>query len=148
MSQTPDRQVPESFNLQYYLGIISRRHLYFLIPMFVAWLLVWGSSWVLPARYRSSTLILVEQPTMPKDFVEPNLSENVQERLQSISQQILSRSRLLHIADDLNLYTTAHGKLSPDEIVERMRKEIEIELVRGGDNSITAFNVIIRLEIR
>ena len=141
MSQTPDRQVPESFNLQYYLGIISRRHLYFLIPMFVAWLLVWGSSWVLPARYRSGTLILVEQPTMPKDFVEPNLSENVQERLQSISQQILSRSRLLHIADDLNLYTTAHGKLAPDEIVERMRKEIEIELVRGGDNSITAFNV-------
>ncbi len=96
---------------------------------------------MLPARYTSSTLILVEQPTMPKDFVVPNLSENLQERLQSITQQILSRSRLLRIADDLNLYSKDRGRLSPDEIVERMRKDISIELVRGPDNDISAFNV-------
>ena len=108
--------------------------MYFLIPMFIGWLAVWGASWVLPARYKSGTLILVEQPTMPKDFVAPNLSENLQERLQSITQQILSRSRLLQIANELNLYPKEHSRASPDEIVERMRKEIEIELVRGADS--------------
>ncbi len=127
--------------LQHYLEIVRRRHLFFLIPMFVGWLAVWGASWVLQPRYKSSTLILVEQPTMPKDYVVPNVSENLQERLQSITQQILSRSRLLHIVDELNLYSKEHSRLSPDEIVDKMRKNIDIELVRGADNRISAFNV-------
>jgi polysaccharide chain length determinant protein (PEP-CTERM system associated) len=78
---------------------------------------------------------------MPKDYVVPNVSENLQERLQSITQQILSRSRLLHIVDDTNVYSKERARLSPDEIVDRMRKNIDIELVRGADNHITAFNV-------
>ncbi len=141
MPQNIQPQAPEGLNLQHYLGIVRRRHMHFLILMFLGWLAVWGASWVLPARYKSSTLILVEQPTMPRDFVAPNLSENLQERLQSITQQILSRSRLLQIANELNLYQSERSRPSPDEIVERMRKEIEIELVRGGDNRIDAFNV-------
>ncbi len=141
MPQPVQPQVAEGLGLQYYLGIVRRRHMHFLIPMFFAWLAVWGASWVLPSRYTSGTLILVEQPTMPKDYVVPNVSENIQERLQSITQQILSRSRLLHIADEMNLYAKDRGRLSPDEIVERMRKEIEIELVRGADSRVSSFNV-------
>ena len=41
----------------------------FLMPLFLGWLVVWGSSLVLHARYISSTLILVEEPTMPKNYV-------------------------------------------------------------------------------
>ena len=141
MAQTVQPQAAEGLGLQHYLGIVRRRHLHFLIPMFLGWLAVWGASWILPPRYKSSTLILVEQPTMPKDYVMPNVSENLQERLQSITQQILSRSRLLHIVDELNLYPKDRGRLSPDEIVERMRKDIEIELVRGADSGVSAFNV-------
>ena len=141
MPQTVQPQAPDGFSLQHYLGIVRRRHMHFLIPMFIGWLAVWGASWVLPARYKSSTLILVEQPTMPRDLVAPNVSENLQERLQSITQQILSRSRLLQIANELNLYQKERSRPSPDEIVERMRKEIEIELVRGADSRISAFNV-------
>ncbi len=132
---------PEGMGFQHYVEVLRRRRLLFLIPLFLGWLAVWGASWVLPPRYKSSTLILVEQPTMPKDFVVPNVSENLQERLQSITQQILSRSRLLHIVDELNLYPNDRGRLSPDDIVDRMRKNIDIELVRGADNRISAFNV-------
>jgi polysaccharide biosynthesis transport protein len=59
----------EGLDLQRYLGIVRRRHLHFLIPLFLGWAVVWGMSWVLPPRYESGTLILVEQPTMPKDYV-------------------------------------------------------------------------------
>lgn len=135
------QQAPEGMGLQHYLEIFRRRHLPFLILLFIGWLAVWGASWVLPPRYKSGTLILVEQPTMPRDYVTPNVAENLQERLQSITQQILSRSRLLHIVDDLNLYSNERARLSPDEIVERMRKNIDIELVHGADNRISAFNV-------
>jgi polysaccharide chain length determinant protein (PEP-CTERM system associated) len=129
------------FDLQHYLGMVRRRHMQFLIPLLAGWLVVWGASWVLPSRYRSGTLILVEQPTMPKDYVTPNVNDDLQDRLRSITQQILSRTRLLHIISQLNLYADSHGHASPDDQVERMRKDIDIELVRDGEGRVSAFNV-------
>jgi polysaccharide chain length determinant protein (PEP-CTERM system associated) len=140
-SAQSNNKAPEPKDIQYYLDILRRRRLLFVILLFAGWFAVWGASWILPPRYKSSTLILVEQPTMPRDYVLPNVAENLQERLQSISQQILSRSRLLRIADQLNLYPKEQIQRSPDEIVEGMRKNINIELVRGNDNRISAFNV-------
>src|SRR5271169_2120162 len=129
------------FDLEHYLGLVRRRHFHFLLPLFLGWLAVWGASWMLPPRYRSGTLILVEQPTMPRDYVTPNVSDDLQQRLQSITQQILSRTRLLHIIDQLSLSSSEHALRSPDLKVDRMRKDIEIELVRDARNQITAFNV-------
>src|SRR5450432_213367 len=116
----------EGLDLEHYLGMARRRHLHFLIPLFLGWAVVWSASWVLPPRYESSTLILVEQPSMPKDYVTPNVNDDLQSRLQSITQQILSRTRLLRIIEQLNLYATNRGRLNPDELVDRMRKDIEI----------------------
>jgi polysaccharide biosynthesis transport protein len=120
----------------------SRRYHYFLVSLLLGWLLVWAASWILPPRYKSSTLILVEQPTMPKDYVTPNVNEDLQGRLQNITQQILSRTRLLRIVDDLSLYPAGNrGKITPDEQVELMRKDIQIDLVRDPQDQITAFKI-------
>jgi succinoglycan biosynthesis transport protein ExoP len=137
-----DEKPGEGVNLQQYVDVVRRRHMYFLIPFFLGWLAVWSASWVLPSRYKSSTLILVEQPSMPKDYVTPNVTDDLQARLQSITQQILSRTRLLHIIDELNLYADQHGRPNPDELVERMRKDIEIGLVFDDRHTvITSFNI-------
>lgn len=142
MVDTIDEQKSETPNFQSYLDIVRRRHLHFLLPLFAGWLVVWGSSWVLQPRYKSSTLILVEEPTMPKNYVEPNVSDNLQDRLQSITQQILSRTRLLTVIDNLHLYQGKGRALTPDERVELMRKDINIELVRDErNNEITAFRI-------
>lgn len=141
MAPVTENKIPEGPGLQHYLDVFRRRRLLFLIPFFLGWLAVWSASWILPAKYKSSTLILVEQPTMPKDYVLPNVSENLQERLQSITQQIMSRSRLLQIVGELNLYPKELARLSPDEIVAQMRQNIDVELVRGTDNRISAFNI-------
>jgi succinoglycan biosynthesis transport protein ExoP len=139
MVEEIDEREAESFDAERWIGAAKRRHLLFLIPLLFGWLVVWGVSWILPPVYRSGTLILVEQPSMPKDYVKPNVSDDLQERLQSITQQILSRTRLLQIIDQGKLYG---DKMNPDEKVERMRKDIEIELVRDAHNDkITAFNV-------
>lgn len=131
----------DGFDLARFMSVVHRRHLHFLIPLFLGWAAVWGASWVLPPRYQSSTLILVEQPSMPKDYVTPNVSDDLQERMQSITQQILSRTRLLHIIDQYNLYAGERSQPSPDQKVDGMRKDIDIELVRDARNQITAFNV-------
>jgi polysaccharide chain length determinant protein (PEP-CTERM system associated) len=142
MPQEIEEQTDRPFDLGSYLDVVRRRHLQFLIPLFVAWLAIWGSSWFLAPRYKSSTLILVEQPTMPRNYVVPNVNDDLQERLQSIEQQILSRTRLLLIINKLNLYTDKRHALSPDEKVQRMRKDVDIELVREPQNdAITAFRV-------
>jgi succinoglycan biosynthesis transport protein ExoP len=136
-------EVPgEGLNFEQYWGIIRRRHMYFLVPFFLGWLVVWSASWVLPSVYKSGTLILVEQPSMPKDYVTPNVNDDLQARLQSITQQILSRTRLLHIIDELKLYSKDRGRSTPDELVDRMRKDIEIELVHDeSKRTVTAFNI-------
>src|SRR5271170_1719848 len=132
----------EGIDLPHYLGIVRRRHMQFLIPLLLGWLAVWGASWVLPSRYRSGTLILVEQPSMPKDYVTPNVNDDLQDRLRSITQQILSRTRLLQIIDQLNLYSDGRGRMTPDDKVERMRKDIgDIELVRDSEGRVSSFNV-------
>ncbi|MGA8736007.1 MAG: hypothetical protein WB558_18970 [Terriglobales bacterium] len=131
----------ESINLQQYVDVIRRRHMYFLIPFFLGWLAVWSASWVLPSQYKSGTLILVEQPSMPKDYVTPNISDDLQARLASITQQILSRTNLLHIIQGLNLYADQGGHVNEDELVDRMRKDIDIELVKDFSGHITSFNI-------
>lgn len=131
----------DSIDWDHYLGILRRRAWFFMVPMFVGWLAVWSVSWFLPSVYRSGTLILVEQPSVPTQFVVPNIAGDLQDRLQSITQQILSRTRLLHIIDTFNLYASDRGKVQPDDLVERMRKDIEIELVRDNHNELSAFNI-------
>jgi succinoglycan biosynthesis transport protein ExoP len=141
MDENFEEQQSEEFDIKRYLQIVRRRHLQFILPLFLGWLLVWGASWVLPVRYKSGTLILVEQPTMPKNYVEPNVSDDLQARLQSITQQILSRTRLLLIINKLNLYHDSRRHLTPDETVDKMRKDIDIELVRDAHDEITAFKI-------
>ncbi len=135
-----EEQGGQGLDIPKYLGVVKRRHIHFLVPLFIGWIAVWTASWVLPPRYQSSTLILVEQPTMPKDYVTPNINDDLQQRMQSITQQILSRTNLLHIVDHSKLYSAEPKQLSPDDKIAGMRKNINIELVRDG-NQITAFNV-------
>ena len=122
-------------------GIVRRRRWQFLVPFFCGWALVWGASWLIPSTYRSGTLILVEQPSVPEKYVVSNIDSDIQHQLDSITQQILSRTRLLRIIDSLGLYAQDRKRKSPDDLVEKMRKDIEIELSHGDDKKLSAFNI-------
>ncbi|MFZ0477722.1 MAG: GNVR domain-containing protein [Terriglobales bacterium] len=122
-------------------GIVRRRRWEFLVPFFIGWAVVWGASWLIPSTYRSGTLILVEQPSVPEKYVVSNIGADIQQQLDSITQQIMSRTRLVHIIDTLGLYAKDRKHMSDDDLVERMRKDIEIELVRGDEGKLSAFNI-------
>ncbi len=142
MPEDLEQESSESLDWGRYLNLLRRRSWYFLIPFFIGWLLVWITSWMMPAMYRSGTLILIEQPSVPSTLVPSNIAEDLQNRLDTISQQILSRTRLLHIIDQFNLYSKDRTHASPDELVDRMRKDIEIDLVRSPDRGqLSSFNV-------
>jgi succinoglycan biosynthesis transport protein ExoP len=142
MTEDFEENSAEGLDLNKYLGIARRRHWQFLVPLFFGWALVFAASWALPSTYKSATTILIEQPTVSKELVPSNVNDNLQGRLQSITQQILSRTRLLHIIQTLDLYVDKQGRSAPDDSVERMRKDIGIELVRSpGTDQLTSFNV-------
>src|SRR5579875_3295635 len=144
MPEIYEEEKSEGLNLQRYLDIARRRYLYFLIPLLVGWLSIWSVTWILKPIYKSSTTLLVEGSSMPANYVLPNVSDNLQGRMQSITQQILSRTRLLMIMDRLGLYRGEKGydKLTPEEKVDHMRKDIDIQLVREANGqAITAFKI-------
>jgi succinoglycan biosynthesis transport protein ExoP len=141
MTEDFDEQPSQQDEWKKYAALASRRRWHLLLPFFAGWLLVWGASWFLPSVYRSSTLILVPPPTV-SGVVASTASSDLQDRLDSIQQQILSRTRLLRIIDHLNLYSKLRTRLTPDDMVEKMRKDIQIELVRSpGKQDLSAFNI-------
>jgi polysaccharide chain length determinant protein (PEP-CTERM system associated) len=81
---------------------------------------------VLPKKYTSQTLILVQQPTVPSDIVKPVVTEDLNHRLASMQEQILSRTRLEPIIEKFGLYPELRGKLHIEDLVERLRTSIVI----------------------
>lgn len=131
------------FDLDRMLDLARRRHLHFLVPLVAGWLLVWAVSWVLPVRYKSSTLILVQQPTVPKDYVVSNINDDIGTRLESLKQQLMSRTRLLTIINKLGLYHSESNAFQPEKAVAQMQKDISVDLVRNeaSGNVINSFRV-------
>src|SRR6266852_9436658 len=81
---------------------------------------------VLPKKYTSQTLILVQQPAVPTDIVRPVVTEDLNHRLASMQEQILSRTRLEPIIEKLGLYPEVFGKVHIEDLVERLRTSIVI----------------------
>jgi protein tyrosine kinase modulator len=141
MPEDIEQQNPESLDLGRYLDIVRRRHMQFLIPVLACWMIVWGMSWVLPKRFKSTTTIQIQQPAIERSYVLPNMADDLQQRLQTLPEQIMSRTRLLVIIDKLHLYQDGKHILTPDQEIDRMRKDIDVELVRDPQNQITAFQI-------
>lgn len=133
-------------SLEDYWAIVRRRRWWLLLPAFLCWVLVWGVSWFLPTTYRSEAVILVEQQQVPEHYVLPNVTINLQGRLQSMTQQILSRTRLQAAISRFHLYAGSGGPgvaLSSDDAVEQMRKDIHIGLVESPSHpgELAAFKI-------
>jgi succinoglycan biosynthesis transport protein ExoP len=142
MPEVLDEEDSGQLDLRGVVGIFRRRHLQFLLPLFLGWLIVWGVSWILPPTYKSTTTILVEQPTMPQNYVAPNISDDVQARIESMKTELLSQTRLLTIVHRLQLYGGAKDPLTEDARVNKMRKDIDVELVRDTQKQdVTAFQI-------
>ena len=84
-------------------------------------------SFVLPKRYVSSTLILVAPDKLPESFVPTMATERIAKRLQSMRQEILSRTRLERVARELDPYKSL-DKEPIVQTIERMRDAIKVDV--------------------
>ena len=118
-----------------YLEILRRRKWYIVFSIL---LILFGASVysvVAPEKYKSSTTILVIAQKVPEAYVRSTVSSQVDERLFTIRQQVMSRTRLLAVMEELGLYKEERKSLPPEGIVEMMRKSIDIQVASAQDRS-------------
>ena len=135
------------------LSVLRRRIWLLLVPFALvsAATAIWAQS--LPERYRSETVILVVPQRVPESYVKSTVTARIEDRLQSITQQILSRTRLERIIQDFDLYAADRRTTVMEDVVDRMRSDIAVRVVKGdafslsyvGDNARTVMQVVERL---
>ena len=143
----------KQYGLSDVIAVVKRRCWLILLPCGLAGLGTAIATTYLPDRYRADTLILVVPQRVPESYVRSTVTARIEDRLQSISQQILSRTRLERIIDDLNLYSNERHTAIMEDLVEKMRHNIDVEIVKGdafrvsfiGDEPRTVMKVTERL---
>ncbi len=131
-------------------GLLARKH-YFIWPALVVMLIAGIVALVLPPIYESKSTILIESQQIPPEFVKSTVTGYADQRIQSLNQQILSRTKLLEIIKQFDLYADQRQKQTQEEIVDAMRKDINIGLIGaqqknpGGQEGVTiAFTIAYR----
>jgi uncharacterized protein involved in exopolysaccharide biosynthesis len=108
---------------------VFRRRIWFVVLPFVAVMAgVVLFAFFAPREYKATTLILVSPQKVPEQFVKATVTSRIEERLQSISQEILSRTQLEKVIAEFKLYPDEVRNGPLESIVELMRKNIEIEI--------------------
>jgi len=128
----PDEPAKSGSALERVQAIWSRRK-WLAIPVFVLPFAAATTVIVsLPNLYRSTATVLVDRQQVPESFVRPTVTSELETRLQSISQEILSRSRLEGLITRFGLYADLKKQDSSEEAIDRMRRDIQLE-VRSAD---------------
>ncbi|MDP1992307.1 MAG: GNVR domain-containing protein [Syntrophales bacterium] len=131
----------KAYTIGEYIEILRRRIWYIIIPFI---LIATGASafaFFSPRLYQASTLVLVSPQKIPEAFVQATVTSKVEERLQSIAQEVLSRTRLEQIIGELKLYQKEQKTLSREGVVALMQKDIKIALPTKKEESKGYFTI-------
>ena len=88
-----------------------------------------------PERYRSEALMMVVPQRVPKDYVTPTMTQPIEDRLPTITDQILSRSRLERIIQQMDLYPAERSRQVMEDVVQRMRGDVTTSAASKDVNS-------------
>src|SRR5215813_1913928 len=111
------KSISESISPEHYLRILLHRKWW----VFTSFVVVSAASalyaYRLPDIYRSETVILVDPQKVPDSYVKPTVTGDVRNRLGTLSQQILSATRLQKIIDMLDLYSQEKKTLAREDLI-------------------------------
>jgi succinoglycan biosynthesis transport protein ExoP len=119
----------ETSDIAYYITILKRRKNYFIIPALAVLVGAFLIALLLPSIYESSSTILIEEQQIPPEFVRSTVTGFADQRIQSLTQQILSRVKLWEIIQQFKLYPDLRQKLTREEIIEKMRDNITLNTI-------------------
>jgi len=114
------------------IEIILRRRWCIIIPFCLSMIVGLYLAITLPRIYMASTLILVERQRVPEDYVQSIVSSDIRTRINTISQQILSRTNLEKTIKQLNLFAEPkYAKMLLEDKVASVRERIFIDITQS-----------------
>lgn len=111
------------------IAILTRRKSALALPFFIISVAAVAVAFLIPAVYRSTSTILIEQREIPAEYVTSSITTFAEQRMQSINQRILTSSKLQELIRQYGLYTELEKKKTTDEIIEKMRNDIHLKPV-------------------
>ena len=115
--------------LQDYIAFLRRRKWFIVVPWLVILCIASVVAYILPPVYQSKATILIESQQVPEDLVRTTVTGYAEERIKTITEQILSRQTLEQIIKDFRLYPDFQDNAPIEDILSKMRKDISVEMV-------------------
>jgi polysaccharide biosynthesis transport protein len=84
---------------------------------------------LLPATYRSSATILIEQQEIPQDLVRSVITSFADQRVQMITQRVMTTQNLLQLIDRYKLYPDIRDKEPREVLLKSMRDDIGMHMI-------------------
>src|SRR5579863_5456498 len=112
---------PEGLSLPEYVGIGKRRLRPMLIAFATGLVIAIALALLWPASYRSTATILIEQQELPQDLVRSTVTSFADERVQEISQRVMTTETLLGIIRRYDLYPKQRSRETRDQLIKQMR---------------------------
>ena len=135
----------EAFKLGYYIELVLKRRWLIIIPFCLAMIVGIILVFTLPKTYEADTLILVRPQRVPEKYVSSIVSTDIESRINTISQQIMSRTNLENIINQFNLFSEPHhDKMFIEDKIANLRRRIQITVERSRDRrnqSADAFSI-------
>lgn len=120
-------------NIEYYMNLAVRRKWWIIVPVLLSILAGAVYIKITPKSYQANTLILVQAQKVPSSYVTSTVTESLQSRLHTITQQVYSRTNLEKIIKQFDLADNADREEKPTaKIVENLRRRININLRGKG----------------
>ena len=136
--------------LEDYVSMLRRRWPLMAALALIGGALSYGVAHFLPKRYLSQTLVLVTQPTVPGDYVKPVINIDTNQRLATMQQEILSRTRLEPVIKKFGLYGPDASQLPMEDLVARLRGAISVTpvlpMAQTRAQGLPGFNVSVTFE--
>ncbi len=115
--------------------IFKRRKWYFIIPFFLVFFTCLIVALILPNIYTSKATILIKSSEIPSDLVPSTVTSYAEQRIQTITQEVMSRERILGLVKKYDLLPGKREKLSVDDIVAKIKSRIHVEPITAEINS-------------
>jgi polysaccharide chain length determinant protein (PEP-CTERM system associated) len=141
-------------DIEDYLDMIRRQKAWIMGPTFAALVVAVLVAFLWPDTYVSSAVVRVVPPVVPDAFVPTNVNMEMSQRINSMAQQILSRTALTNIINSYGLYPRDRARLPMEDVVENMRKsDVRISNVVNfttseGKRQVPAFQISFAYENR
>jgi len=134
----------DTIKISHYLGLVFKHRWLLIIPFCIAIVAGMFLAIRLPKIYEAKTLILVMPQRVPSNYVQSIVTTDLDSRISTISEQILSRSNLEKIIEKYGLFSDPKYRgMFLEEKVASLRKRIDVKVNRGRAGS-DAFSISFR----